>query len=119
MYLSTDMDDILTELEELSEKYDIPEDELNGICRELRDIENEYENRISDLESESSDKGDEIDELQGKLDELSSGGGLELYATYMLQSITGYEPSLGDVLSLKDDLEKLLTTKHNIPMGNL
>lgn len=119
MYLSTDMDDILTELEELSEKYSIPENELNGIRRELRDIENEYEDRISDLESESSNKDDEIDELNDKVWDLQGTYNLEGYASKMLTDFTGHEPNLGEVLSLKDDLEKLLTTKHNIPMGNL
>lgn len=113
---SIDTDDVLEKLNEVRESFTEKLDEAVSAVKELAD---DYENRISDLQGESCNKDDEIDELQNKLDELSSGGDLELYATSMLTSFTGHEPSLGDVLALKEDLEKLLTTKYNVSLGNL
>lgn len=44
---------------------------------------------------------------------------IEACCHILLKKYQGHEPSLGDVLSLKDDLEKLLTTKYNVSVGNL
>ena len=72
------------------------------------------------MDADISNQNDEIEELQEQLDELKpSNGSLECYAASMLQSLTGHEPSMGEVLSLKEDLEKLLTTKYHISLGNI
>ena len=61
----------------------------------------------------------EKQDLEDELDEKLGYGSVEEFASAMLTEFTGHDPNMGEVLSLKDDLEKLLTTKYNISLGNL
>lgn len=80
----------------------------------------DYDRHCETLDGDISDQNDEIERLEDEIRELKPDGfSVESYAAALLQSCTGQEPNLGEVLSLKDDLEKLLTTKYNVSVGNL
>lgn len=96
----------------------ISNNQADDIKNDLDRLVSEYEDHISDLESDNADLEGRIDELEEELDK-NVLGTLEAYVSSMLQSFKGHEPSLGEVISLKEDLEKLLTTKYNISLGNL
>ena len=98
---------------------------VENIKNQIDGLVSEYENRISELESDNTDLESQVDELESQVDELEEElnknnlGSLDAYASSMLQSFMGHEPNLGEVISLKEDIEKLLTTKYNISLGNL
>lgn len=122
----TDPDQVRREFTEIREDLDNEEDlsvikdKLDLAISDFDELTDDYDRQINNMDADISEQNEEIEELQEQLGALKpSGGSLELYAASMLQSFTGHEPNMGEVLSLKDDLEKLLTTKHNISMGNL
>lgn len=95
-------------------------DKINEVEEAFNECVARYESEIEDLKGIIDDRDSEIAELNDKIEEIqSTAGDLEDYAAKMLQAFTGHEPSMGEVLSLKEDLEKLLTTKYNISLGNL
>ena len=122
----TDPDQVRREFTEIrdalknDEDIDSVRDKLDLAISDFDELIDDYDQHINNLDGDISNQNDEIEELQEQLDELKpSSGSLEQYASSMLQAFTGHEPSMGEVLSLKEDLEKLLTTKHNISLGNL
>lgn len=122
----TDPDQVRREFTEIREDLENEEDlsvikdKLDLAISDFDELTEDYDRQINNMDADISEQNAEIEDLEEQLGALKpSGGSLELYATSMLQSFTGHEPSMGEVLSLKDDLEKLLTTKHNISMGNL
>lgn len=119
MITSINPEDILTELDALAENYDIPDHEISNVQEDIRKIVDEYEERIESLDDDCSKLENEKQELEEKLEESLCFGTLEDYTSNILRSIIGYEPSLGDVLSLKEDLKNLLITKYNIPTENI
>jgi len=119
MITSINPEDILTELDALAENYDIPDHEISTMKEDIQKMVDEYEEHIENLDDDCSELEDEKQELEEKLEEFLRFGTLEDYTSYILRSINGYEPSLGDVLSLKEDLKNLLITKYNIPTENI
>ena len=122
----TDPDQVRREFTEIREDLESEEDlsvikdKLDLAISNFDELTDDYDRQINNMDADISEQNEEIAELQEQLGALKpSGGSLELYAASMLQSLTGHEPNMGEVLSLKDDLEKLLTTKYNISMGNL
>ena len=122
----TDPDQVRREFTEIREDLESEEDlsvikdKLDLAISDFDELTDDYDRQINNMDADISEQNEEIAELQEQLGALKpSGGSLELYAASMLQSLTGHEPNMGEVLSLKDDLEKLLTTKYNISMGNL
>ena len=122
----TDPDQVRREFTEIREDLDNEEDlsvikdKLDAAISDFDELTEDYDRQIDNMDADISDQNDEIEELREQLDEFKpSNGSLELYAASMLQSFTGHEPNMGEVLSLKDDLEKLLTTKYHISLGNL
>lgn len=95
-------------------------DKINEAEEAFNECVARYESEIEDLKGTIDDRDYEIVELNDKIEEIqSTAGDFEDYAAKMLQEFTGHEPSMGEVLQLKYDLEKLLTTKYNISLGNL
>lgn len=122
----TDPDQVRRQFTEIREDLENEEDlsviknKLDIAISDFDELTADYDQQINNMDADISEQNEEIEDLEEQLRALKpSGGSLELYAASMLQSFTGQEPSMGDVLSLKDDLEKLLTTKHNISLGNL
>lgn len=122
----TDPDQVRREFTEIREDLDNEEDlsvikdKLDLAISDFDELTEDYDSQINNMDADISEQNEEIEDLREQVGALKpSGGSLELYAASMLQSFTGHEPSMGEVLSLKDDLEKLLTTKYNISMGNL
>lgn len=119
MVTDTDVQDIKDTVDRLAEKYtDLADEIKEGIDK----LQAEYEDRIDSLEDDNATLASRVEDLEEELEEKEralANVNLEDYAASMLQSFTGHEPNMGEVLSLKDDLEKLLTTKYNISMGNL
>jgi len=105
--MQTDMDiqDIKDDVDRLAEKYT---DQADDIKDSIDKLVAEYEDRIDSLEEQLYEKEQELANVN-----------LEDYASSMLQTFTGHEPNMGEVLALKEDLEKLLTTKYNVSLGNL
>jgi len=119
MQTETDIQDIKDDVDRLAEKYT---DQADDIKDNIDRLVAEYEDRIDSLEDDNAHLCSRVEELEEELEEKEqalANSNLEDYASAMLQTFTGHEPNLGEVLSLKDDLEKLLTTKYNISMGNL
>jgi len=85
--------------------------------RSFNELIESYENRISILDGDVCDKDDEIDSLQEKIDELESYDTIETAAEKILAyyESDAHGPSLGEVMSLRDDIAKLLAEKYNIP----
>ena len=95
-------------------------DKINDAEEAFNECVARYESEIEDLKGIIDDKDSEISELNDKIDEMqSTSGTVEEYAEKMLKCFTGGEPNLGDVMSLKEDLENLLTTKYHVSLGNL
>lgn len=122
----TDPDQVRREFTEIREDLNneedlsIIKDKLDIAISDFDEFIEDYDRHYEILDGDISDQNAEIEELQEQLDELkSSNGSLECYAAKMLQSFTGHDPSMGDVLLLKEDLEKLLTTKYHISLGNI
>lgn len=119
MQTDTDLQEIKDNVDRLAEKYTDQADEIKeGIDRLVA----EYEDRIDNLEDDNSTLSSLVEELEEQLEEKEqelANANLEDYASSMLRTFTGHDPNMGEVLSLKDDLEKLLTTKYNISLGNL
>lgn len=122
----TDPDQVRREFTEIREDLNNEEDlsvikdKLDVAISDFDELIEDYDRHCEILDGDISDQNDEIEELQEQLDELKpSNGSLECYAASMLQSFTGHDPSMGDVLLLKEDLEKLLTTKYHISLGNI
>ena len=122
----TDPDQVRREFTEIREDLNNEEDlsvikdKLDVAISDFDELTDDYDRQINNMGADISNQNEEIEELQEQLDALKpSSGSLETYAASMLQAFTGHEPSMGEVLSLKEDLEKLLTSKHNISLGNL
>ena len=119
MVTDTDVQDIKDNVDRLAEKYTDIADEIK---EDIDKLKAEYEDRIDNLEDDNATLASRVEDLEEQLEEKErelANANLEDYASSMLQAFTGHEPNMGEVLSLKDDLEKLLTTKYNISMGNL
>lgn len=112
MITTTDPQTIRDSLDSLADTYDIPKHEIDSIKYDFDKIVDEYDDRVESLEGECSTLENELDEKRGY-------GSVEEFASVMLTEFTGPDPNMGEVLSLKDDLEKLLTTKYNISLGKL
>lgn len=122
----TDPDQVRREFTEIREDLNngedlsVIKDKLDEAISDFDELTDDYDRQINNMDADISNQNDEIEELQEQLDALKpSSGSLETYAEAMLQAFTGHDPNMGEVLSLKDDLEKLLTTKYNISLGNL
>ena len=115
MVTDTDPNDIKDDIDSLAAKYTEQADDIKD---SLDRLVSEYEDRISELETANADLESRVDELEDEINSKAISD-LEEYASKMLQTFTGHEPNLGEVISLKEDLEKLLTTKYNISLGNL
>ena len=119
MQTDIDIQDIKDDVDRLAEKYT---DQADEIKEDIDRLVAEYEDCIDTLEDDNANLCSRVEELEEDLEEKEqalANANLEDYASSMLQSFTGDEPNMGEVLSLKDDLEKLLTTKYNISLGNL
>ena len=102
--------DIRGSLQSLATEYTILDADLIPIQQDVVRLEEELQSRIDDLEEEN-------DELQSHVEELetsSSFSNIEDFMSTLLRSVGSDEPSLGTVLSLKDDIRKLLIEKYNI-----
>lgn len=86
--------------------------ELEVMFNRLND---EYERHINVLEGDYSNDQDTIEELRDRVRDLDARD-LEDFVTCMLKRFTGQNPSLGDVVSLKVDIENLLSTKYHISL---
>lgn len=118
MITSTNPETIKDDLRNLATTYDVPSAEIDSICDDIDSLVSEYDEEITSIKDERDIYAESCDELECELDEYKAGS-VETYASKILFAFTGHEPNLGEVLSLKDDLEKLLTTKYNISLGNL
>lgn len=119
MQTDTDVQDIKDDVDRLAEKYT---DQTDDIKDSIDKLVTEYEDRIDSLEDDNANLCSRVEELEDELDEKEqalANVNLEDYASSMLRTFTGHEPNMGEVLSLKDDLDKLLTSKYNISLGNL
>ena len=108
-------DDIRGALDGLAEEYTILDEDILPIQQDVERLEEDLQNRIDELE-------DENDELTSRVEELempSSFSNFEDFVSALLRSVGSDEPSLGTVLSLKDDIRKLLIEKYNISEVNL
>lgn len=119
MITTIDPQTIRDSLDSLADTYDIPKHEIDSIKYDIDKIVDEYDDRVERLEDECSTLENEKLDLEDELDEKRCYSSVEEFASAMLTAFAGNEPSLGEVISLKDDLEKLLTTKYNISIGNL
>jgi SMC interacting uncharacterized protein involved in chromosome segregation len=119
MVTDTDVQDIKDNVDRLAEKHtDIADEIKDGIDR----LKAEYEDRIDSLEDDNATLASRVEDLEEELEEKEqelANSNLEDFASSILRTFTGHDPNMGEVLSLKDDLEKLLTTKYNISLGNL
>lgn len=110
------IDDVVDALDE----YENTADDLTtleGIKTSLNEIASNYEDRIAEHEGDLDDLQEECDRLEEKL--CNNASYVEEYASSMLKNFTNYEPSLGDVLSLTEEITKILVEKFNISTGNL
>lgn len=98
--------DVVLALEEYKEvaTSDLPD--IEDIVDSLNEIEYDYDNLQ-----------DQCDDLEEKL--CNNESHVEVYAASMLETFTGYKPILGDVLSLTEEITKILVEKFNISTGNL
>lgn len=119
MITTIDPQTIRDSLNSLADTYGIPNHEIESITYDFDKVVDEYDDRVECLEDEFSTLENEKLDLEDELDEKRDYGSVEEFASAMLMAFVGHEPSLGEVISLKDDLEKLLTTKYNISIGNL
>lgn len=90
-------------------------DKLEDVISDVQILEHDLQSRIDDLEEEN-------DELRSRVEELevsSSFSNFEDFVSALLRSVGSDEPSLGKVISLKDDIRKLLIEKYNISEVNL
>lgn len=109
--------DVVLALEEYKEVATSGLPDIEDIVDSLNEIESNYEDELRD-------KGIDYDDLQDKCDDLeerlcNNESHVEGYAASMLENFTGYKPSLGDVLSLTEEITKILVEKFNISTGNL
>ena len=102
----------LPDLAEANDKFNEAESSFNRLIES-------YEDKISELESDVQDKDDEIAGLQAQLDEMEGTGELEDSAAAILAYYTGHEPNLGDLLSLKEYIAKLLAEKYHVSFADL
>ena len=127
MITYTDADDVRQSFKNvrdalLEDGADISEvvDSLDLAISDFDDLIADYDRHCETLDGDISDQNDEIERLEDEISELKPNGfSVESYAAALLQSCKGQEPNLGEVLSLKDDLEELLTTKYNISKGSI
>ena len=119
MITTIDPQTIRYSLDSLVDTYDIPKHEIDSIKYDIDKIVDEYDDRVERLEDECSTLENEKLDLEDELDEKRGYGSVEEFASAMLVAFAGHEPNLGEVISLKEDLEKLLTTKYNISLGNI
>lgn len=108
-----DVIDALAEYENTAD--DLPT--LDAIKDSLDEIASNYESRIAELECDLDNLQDTCDDLEEKL--CNNESHVEAYAASMLKNFTGHEPSLGEVLSLTEEITKILVKKFNISTGNL
>lgn len=106
-----DADFIKMDLDSLLNDGDITEESIENIKQSIDNLVSDYEGQIDNLNNELNDLEDELNEKQY--------GSVEEFASAMLLAFAGHDPNMGEVLSLKEDLEKLLTTKYHISLGNL
>ena len=119
MVTDIDPNDIKDEIDRLKDKQcdDISE-EYDAIKDMIDRLKEDYEDRIDALENENSDLNARVDELENEIDEKQVYK-LEDFASQMFKSFTGHEPNAGEVISLSEDITKLLTTKYNVSIGNI
>lgn len=122
----TDPDQVRREFTEIREDLNNEEDlsvikdKLDVAISDFDELIDDYDRHCETLDGDISDQNDEIERLEDEIRELKPDGfSVESYAAALLQSCTGQEPNLGEVLSLKEDLEKLITTKYHISLGNI
>lgn len=114
-----DADFIKMDLDSLLNDGDITEESIENIKQSIDNLVSDYEEHIDNLNNELNDLEDEKQDLEDELDEKRGYGSVEEFASAMLLAFAGHDPNMGEVLSLKEDLEKLLTTKYHISLGNL
>lgn len=90
---------------------------LDTIKDSLVEIASNYEYRIAELECDLDNLQDKCDDLEENL--CNNESPVEAYAASMLETFTGYKPSLDDVLSLTEEITKILVEKFNVSTGNL
>lgn len=106
------------DLDSLLNDGDVTMESIEGIKDSIDDLVKSYEDRISELESDNDEQYDDNIRLKEELNTYTCGS-LETFATSVLKTFTGDEPNLGTVLSFKEDLQNLLTTKYHVSIGNL
>ena len=119
MITTIDPQTIRDSLNSLADTYGIPKHEIDSITYDIDKVVDEYDDRVERLEDEYSTLENEKLDLEDELDEKRGYGSVEEFASAMLTAFAGYEPNIGEVLSLKDDIAKLLIEKYNISEGNL
>ena len=99
----------LPDIAEATAKFEEAENSFNSLI-------DSYETRISILEGDVSDKDDEIERLESRIEELESGDAIEDAAEKLLIYYTSdaHGPSMGEVMSLRDDIAKILTEKYHV-----
>ena len=112
MICTVSADDIRGALDGLAEEYTIRDDDILPIQQDVERLEEDLQSRIDELE-------DENDKLGARVDELETSFGLEDLVATLLRSADSYEPSLGLVLAVTDDIKKLLVEKYHISEVNL
>lgn len=115
MTCTVSADDIRGALDGLAEKYTILDDDILPIQQDVECLEEDLQDRIDELEDENDKLGARVDELETS----SPFSDFEDFVYTLLCSVGSDEPSLGTVLSIKDDIRKLLIEKYNISEVNL
>ena len=109
--------DVVLALEEYKEVATSGLPDIEGIVDSLNEIESNYEDELRDKDIDYDALQNKCDDLEEKL--CNNESHVEGYAASMLKNFTNYEPSLGDVLSLTEEITKILVEKFNISTGNL
>ena len=112
MICTVSADDIRGALDGLAEEYTILDEDILPIQQDVERLEEDLQSRIDELEDENDKLGARVDELETSLD-------LEDLVAAQLRSADSYEPSLGLVLAVTDDIKKLLVEKYHISEVNL
>ena len=123
----TDADDVRRSFNDirdalLEDDADVSEivDRLDLALSDFDELIADYDRHCETLDGDISDQNDEIERLEDEIRELKPDDvSVESYAATLLKACTGKAPNAGEVISLAEDLTKLLTTKYNISIGTL
>ena len=119
--MSYNAEDIRCKLKEVQKAIalgEATEDMMYDVIHEYDELIDFYDTQVEGMENDISNLDAEVSELHDKLNDIECTGSAEKFAESILRQCTGHDPSLGDVLSLKDDLVKLLTEKYQVSLGN-